>query len=311
MTKNKWFIPFIVICAAVILVVITFAVLKKKSPTMGAVTTTKTTTAIVTTQAQQTVTITPPPATVIQTQTVTPPPSTTTETDTVTKTSVITPVITPGTTVTATSTVTTPVTTSVTTTITPTTTLTSTVTPTVVVTTTLPAVTTTATTTATVTTTATIPQLMFIGNITGDSNVIGNVVESAGSATLTVGTTTHTLGIANAFAANLADGSYGFVLQANATQKSALAAYFGSAGLTGTQLLDIIDEINGNKPFFYLNVSGSTFNVYDGFQYQLGNTTSSLVITGGYPTGSYNYTGTLTGTNGANNLNVTITLKVQ
>jgi len=307
MTKNKWFIPFIVICAAVILVVITFAVLKKKSPTMGAVTTTKTTTAIVTTQAQQTVTITPPPTTVIQTQTVTPPPSTTTETDTVTKTSVITP----GTTVTATSTVTTPVTTSVTTTITPTTTLTSTVTPTVVVTTTLPAVTTTATTTATVTTTATIPQLMFIGNITGDSNVIGNVVESAGSATLTVGTTTHTLGIANAFAANLADGSYGFVLQANATQKSALAAYFGSAGLTGTQLLDIIDEINGNKPFFYLNVSGSTFNVYDGFQYQLGNTTSSLVITGGYPTGSYNYTGTLTGTNGANNLNVTITLKVQ
>ena len=307
MTKNKWFIPFIAICAAVILVVITFAVLKKKSPTMGAVTTTKTTTAIVTTQAQQTVTITPPPTTVIQTQTVTPPPSTTTETDTVTKTSVITP----GTTVTATSTVTTPVTTSVTTTITPTTTLTSTVTPTVVVTTTLPAVTTTATTTATVTTTATIPQLMFIGNITGDSNVIGNVVESAGSATLTVGTTTHTLGIANAFAANLADGSYGFVLQANATQKSALAAYFGSAGLTGTQLLDIIDEINGNKPFFYLNVSGSTFNVYDGFQYQLGNTTSSLVITGGYPTGSYNYTGTLTGTNGANNLNVTITLKVQ
>jgi hypothetical protein len=152
---------------------------------------------------------------------------------------------------------------------------------------------------------------MFIGNITGDSNVIGNVVESAGSATLTVGTTTHTLGIANAFAANLADGSYGFVLQANATQKSALAAYFGSAGLTGTQLLDIIDEINGNKPFFYLNVSGSTFNVYDGFQYQLGNTTSSLVITGGYPTGSYNYSGTLTGTNGANNLNVTITLKVQ
>jgi len=308
MTKNRWFIPFIVICAAVILVVITFAVLKKKSPAMGAVTTTtKTTTAIVTTQAQQTVTITPPPTTVIQTQTVTPPPSTTTETDTVTKTSVITP----GTTVTATSTVTTPVTTSVTTTITPTTTLTSTVTPTVVVTTTLPAVTTTATTTATVTTTATIPQLMFIGNITGDSNVIGNVVESAGSATLTVGTTTHTLGIANAFAANLADGSYGFVLQANATQKSALAAYFGSAGLTGTQLLDIIDEINGNKPFFYLNVSGSTFNVYDGFQYQLGNTTSSLVITGGYPTGSYNYTGTLTGTNGANNLNVTITLKVQ
>ena len=308
MTKNRWFIPFIVICAAVILVVITFAVLKKKSPAMGAVTTTtKTTTAIVTTQAQQTVTITPPPTTVIQTQTVTPPPSTITETDTVTKTSVITP----GTTVTATSTVTTPVTTSVTTTITPTTTLTSTVTPTVVVTTTLPAVTTTATTTATVTTTATIPQLMFIGNITGDSNVIGNVVESAGSATLTVGTTTHTLGIANAFAANLADGSYGFVLQANATQKSALAAYFGSAGLTGTQLLDIIDEINGNKPFFYLNVSGSTFNVYDGFQYQLGNTTSSLVITGGYPTGSYNYTGTLTGTNGANNLNVTITLKVQ
>ena len=153
---------------------------------------------------------------------------------------------------------------------------------------------------------------MFIGNITADSNVIGNVVGGVGSATLVVGSGQHQLGIANAAASNLADGNYGFYLQATDAQKANLVTYFTNvAGLTGVYLTDIIDEIYGNKPFFFLNVSGSTFNVYDGFQAQLGNTTDPLVISGGYPASGYVYTGTLTGTNGASNLSVSITLTVQ
>jgi hypothetical protein len=77
-----------------------------------------------------------------------------------------------------------------------------------------------------------------------------------------------------------------------------------------TYITDIGYEINGTHPFFYLNISGSTVNVYDGFQYQLGNYTAPLVINDTYPVGVYTYTRTLTGANGAANLPVTVTLTV-
>jgi hypothetical protein len=81
-------------------------------------------------------------------------------------------------------------------------------------------------------------------------------------------------------------------------------------GGNSTYVTDIGNEINGTVPFFFLNISGTTVNVYDGFQAQLSNTTAPLVINDNYPVGTYTYTGTLTGANGAANLPVTVTLTV-
>jgi hypothetical protein len=165
--------------------------------------------------------------------------------------------------------------------------------------------------TVTVTTTPiTPPTASFNGTITADSNPIGTVTAGA---TLNIGgvsTTEHTLGITSASVANIAPSPYGFKLQANSTQQAALLAYFGTMGGNSTYVTDITNEINGSVPFFFLNISGTTVNVYDGFQTQLGNATAPLVINDNYPVGTYTYTGTLTGANSAANLPVTVTLSV-
>lgn len=277
----KWFTPLI--CALVVAAIIGSALAVLNSGKTTIVTTT-------TTLPPSTVTL--PPRTVTQTVVSTAVSVSTTTVPPTTVTKVVTSVPPPSTT-----------------------TATVTVTPTTTVITTQPVVTSTVSVTVTplpVTTTVTIPQLMFIGNITVDSNVVGSIVEGVGGATFTVGSSQHQLGISSASAANLANGNYGFYLQATIAQKASLVTYFTNVvGLTGIYLTDIIDEIYGNKPFFILSVSGSTFNVYDGFQTQLGNATKPLVISGGYPASAYVYTGVLTGTNGASNLSITITLTIQ
>lgn len=154
------------------------------------------------------------------------------------------------------------------------------------------------------------PTSSFSGTVTADSNPIGTV---ATGATLNIGgivTTTHTLGIVSASVSNITPSTYGFKLQASPAQQAILLAYFGTMGGNATYVTYITNEINGTLPFFFLNISGSNVNIYDGFQAQLGNATAPLVINDNYPTGTYTYTGTLTGANGAANLPVTVTLTV-
>jgi len=164
----------------------------------------------------------------------------------------------------------------------------------------------------TVTTTPiTPPVASFNGTITSDSVSIGTV---ATGATLNIGgvsTVEHTLGVASASVANIQPGSYGFTLQKSPNDNTtALLNYFGNMGGNVTYQTDIDAEINGAKPFFFLSISGSTVNVYDGFQDQLGNHTAPLVINDNYPVGTYTYTGLLTGANGASNLPIIVTLTV-
>ena len=168
--------------------------------------------------------------------------------------------------------------------------------------------------TVTVTTTTTTPvAASFSGTITSDSLSIGTV---ATGATLNIGgvsTTEHTLGIASASVTNITPGTYGFSLTpASVTANSAaLTTYFGNMGGNSSYLTQITAEINGTAPFFFLNISGSTVSIYDGFQRGLNPASiAPLVINDNYPVGVYTYTGTLTGANGAANLPVTVTLTV-
>jgi len=166
--------------------------------------------------------------------------------------------------------------------------------------------------TVTVTTTPIAPPIAsFSGTIASDSVSIGTV---ATGATLNIGgitTTEHTLGITSASVSNIQPGSYGFTLQKSPNDNTtALLNYFGNMGGNSTYQTAIDAEINGTKPFFFLSISGSTVNVYDGFQDQLGNHTAPLVINDNYPVGVYTYTGILTGANGAANLPITVTLTV-
>jgi uncharacterized repeat protein (TIGR02543 family) len=89
-----------------------------------------------------------------------------------------------------------------------------------------------------------------------------------------------------------------------------LQNYFISKGLTGAMLTQIVNEISGASPFFYLSSDGTgNYSLVDGFQKALGAGDKPLVIDNDYPTGTYVYNGTLTGTNSAI-LPVTVTLVV-
>ena len=114
--------------------------------------------------------------------------------------------------------------------------------------------------------------------------------------------------------ANIANGNYGFTLQKSPNDNTAaLTAYFAAAMVgNSTYIADIGNEINGSKPFFFLNISGTAATISDGFQNQLNSTnfTSPLVINDTYPQGTYTYTGTLNSSDGAPALTVTITLIV-
>ena len=133
-----------------------------------------------------------------------------------------------------------------------------------------------------ITVTTTGSRAAFDGTITADSNPIGSV---ALGATLNIGgvaTIEHTLGITGASVTNIQPNIYGFKITPVPANTTALTTYF--TGLTGAQLTRITSEINGTAPFFFLNISGSTVSIYDGFQRGLNSSsTAPLVINDNYP----------------------------
>ena len=166
-----------------------------------------------------------------------------------------------------------------------------------------------------ITTTTPAPVSSFNATITADSNGIGSVSGGTGNATLDTNgdsAVQHTLSVTGVSYANIANGNYGFYLQTSPNNNTAsLTAYFAAAMAgNSTYIADIGNEINGSLPFFYLSIEGTSVNVYDGFETQLGNPTAPLVIGDNYPVGTYTYTGTLTGANFASNLPITINLTV-
>jgi hypothetical protein len=95
----------------------------------------------------------------------------------------------------------------------------------------------------------------------------------------------------------LADGYYGFFLD-ETTVPSTFFTYWASRGVisgaTGWQGI-MWDIINGNLPMFFLVVDGSDYSLIDGMQYiaSFGAIKSPLRVSGDYPLGTYNFTGTV------------------
>ncbi|MBP8040817.1 MAG: hypothetical protein KAZ36_02780, partial [Bacteroidales bacterium] len=56
--------------------------------------------------------------------------------------------------------------------------------------------------------------------------------------------------------------------------------------------------INGTAPMFYINYTGTDYQLIDGMQYQYGGVAQTLRITGDYPQGNYKFTGSVTDING-------------
>jgi hypothetical protein len=108
----------------------------------------------------------------------------------------------------------------------------------------------------------------------------------------------------------LEDGDYAFTLQADSDQRAALVSYFAAkAGWTDEMKTRINEEINGSEPFFYLHAEGGVYSLVDCFKKSFGSPDTSLTIDDDYPAGIYEYTGTLTASNGAT-LEVTVKLEV-
>jgi len=56
--------------------------------------------------------------------------------------------------------------------------------------------------------------------------------------------------------------------------------------------------INGTAPMFYINYTGTDYQLLDGLQYQVGGVEQTLRLTGDYPQGNYKFTGSVTDING-------------
>jgi hypothetical protein len=124
---------------------------------------------------------------------------------------------------------------------------------------------------------------------------------------------THPLGLTGTSETGLVDGIYGFKLNAAQSQETALTAYFAAkSGWTQAMETQIVSEIQGSSPFFYLNVTGGVSTLVDGFKFEQGITPTTLTIDDDYPVGTYIYNGTLQGVTGSNpsTLPITVTLIV-
>jgi hypothetical protein len=155
--------------------------------------------------------------------------------------------------------------------------------------------------------------LKFNTGITSDGTSLPGML--ATGFTITTGRiagTMHTLGLTGTVATPaLADGDYAFTLQATGGQKTSLKAYFAAKpGWPANYLEQINAEIDGTKPFFYLNAASGVYTLVDSFKKALSISPATLTIDDDYPVGTYVYTGTLKGINGAT-LPVTVTLVVQ
>jgi hypothetical protein len=152
--------------------------------------------------------------------------------------------------------------------------------------------------------------LSFDAGITSDSVALeGTLASGYTIKTANVTGSMHVLGLIDTVAnPKLADGDYGFTLQASGAQ-SLLSAYFAAKSWPANYLTQINDEISGAKPFFYLHAEGGVYTLVDSFKQAIGISPTTLTIDDDYPAGAYTYKGTLTGINGAT-IDVTIILNV-
>jgi hypothetical protein len=157
--------------------------------------------------------------------------------------------------------------------------------------------------------------VVFDTGITSDT--VGLVGTLATSFTIPTGNTAsmHVIGLQTTTSVpELANGSYAFTLQADATQQSELVNYFDIIkGWNDTDWLNQINsQISGASPFFYLKVNNGVYSLVDNFKKTVLDYTDEnavLTIDDDYLVGTYVYTGVVTGTNGATQP-VTVTLEV-
>ena len=154
------------------------------------------------------------------------------------------------------------------------------------------------------------PNLNFTTHLTEDGVTLAGS-SSSGFTVITHGNATalqHTLGVtgtkANPGLVIATDGSvYPFFLVATPAQKATLSQYFIDKNWGVPAYYDQINaEIAGTAPFFYFNAgTEQDYHLLDGFMSVVGTdyTMYPLKIDDDYPVGTYTYSGTLIGTNGA------------
>jgi uncharacterized repeat protein (TIGR02543 family) len=153
--------------------------------------------------------------------------------------------------------------------------------------------------------------LIFDTGLKSDGVPLPGSLATEFTITITNSDTMHKLELDNPKAnPNLKDGDYAFKLDADEDQQTALVSYFDAkAGWTIDMKNRIKAEIDGSIPFFYLRASGGVYSLVDNFKLWLGSPDTSLTIDDDYLAGTYEYNGTLVGTNDAN-LAITVKLIV-
>ena len=157
-------------------------------------------------------------------------------------------------------------------------------------------------------------QLSFTTGLNSDTILLSGTL-SSGFTIINNGVagTTHTLTLASPSANTpVTTGSYAFTLAASPTEQTTLTTYFANkADWTTDMETQIVKEINGTSPFFYLKYDGTNFSLVDAFKQYLGSsyTPYPLTVDDDYPVGTYAYTGTINAVNGTSQT-VTVTLIV-
>jgi hypothetical protein len=156
------------------------------------------------------------------------------------------------------------------------------------------------------------PNLVFVTHITSDgAQLPGNSTSGVKVPIGGLPGVMHVLGLTGTMAnPGLMPGSYAFTLQATDEQVTALTTYFSKKAWWAIPNWhdQIVSEINGDSPFFFLKYEGGAYSLVDNFKLSLGIGTA-LTIDDDYPLGSYSYAGTLVGSNGAR-LPMTVVMKV-
>jgi hypothetical protein len=108
----------------------------------------------------------------------------------------------------------------------------------------------------------------------------------------------------DAFSITPAMGTTGFVQNAfklTGTYPQSFFDYWAAKGVvsgaTGWQGI-MWNIINGTSPMFYMNYTGTDYQLIDGLQYQMGSGANTLRVSGDYPQGQYTFNGTVTDVNG-------------
>ncbi|MDD4554387.1 MAG: cohesin domain-containing protein, partial [Bacteroidales bacterium] len=122
----------------------------------------------------------------------------------------------------------------------------------------------------------------------------------------------------NTLVVNVPLASTGFVQNGFKLNTTSLpptwSAYWNAKGVNagatpGTWQAVMYQIILGNQPMFYINYTGTDYQLIDGMQYQLNGTIATLRVSGDYPQWAYGYTGSVTDINGcvSNPMNIQMT----